>query len=173
MFLEVQFLCNWYFPGDVLMKELACMLIHVRKIFSCRMSFKMMSWMCLANCWEGTLNNFQNATFEKITIIVREVVLIQVSFLTTGSKQTKNNEHTEYHDISIPFKSQIHSKQGSHIFFCLDMDFTIISPCLDRAKVFTVNYYLTNLVNVQRLHENGFCTFLQKNVLLFSCCSTF
>ena len=45
-----------------------------------------------------------------------EVVLIQVSFLTVGSKQ-KNNKHAEYHDIFIPFKGQIYLKQGSHVSF--------------------------------------------------------
>ena len=34
------------------------------------------------------------------------------------------------------------------------MDFSIIFPCLGKAKVSTANSNLTNLDNVQRLHEN-------------------
>ena len=34
------------------------------------------------------------------------------------------------------------------------MDFSIIFPCLGKAKVSTTNSNLTNLDNVQRLHEN-------------------
>ena len=39
----------------VLMNELACTLIHVRKIFNCRMCLKMLLLMLFRNCWEETL----------------------------------------------------------------------------------------------------------------------
>ena len=35
---------------QVLMNELACILIHVRKIFNCRMSFKMLLSMLFRKC---------------------------------------------------------------------------------------------------------------------------
>ena len=38
-----------------------------------------------------------------------EVVLIQVSFLTVGSKQQKNN-HTNYQGVFISLKNQVNSK---------------------------------------------------------------
>ena len=62
-----------------------------------------------------------------------EVVLIQVSFLTVSSKQKNKNEHTEYHDIFISFKSHVYSKDGSLI---LVTEFSIISSCLGEGKVF-------------------------------------
>ena len=45
-----------------------------------------------------------------------EIVLIQVFFLTVGSKQ-KNNKNAEYLGTFIPFESQLYSKSGSFIFF--------------------------------------------------------
>ena len=47
-----------------------------------------------------------------------EVVLIQVSFVTIGSRQKKKNKNdiTEYHGIFISFKIRIYSKHGSPIF---------------------------------------------------------
>ena len=42
-----------------------------------------------------------------------EVVRIQVSFPAVRSN--KKDEHAESHDIFIPFKDKIYSKQGSHI----------------------------------------------------------
>ena len=57
---------------------------------------------------------------QKISLTVTEVVLIQVSFLTVGSKQKNKTELVEYHGIFITFKSQVYSKQGSPFFSCLD-----------------------------------------------------
>ena len=76
---------------EVLMKDLAHKLIHVRKIFNCSV-FKMLFSMCFViiekerwtQLWSS---NFKNVTFEKITITVAQVVLIQVSSLNVGSKQ--------------------------------------------------------------------------------------
>ena len=39
----------------VLMKELACILIHVRKIFNCRVYFKILLLNVSRNCSEETL----------------------------------------------------------------------------------------------------------------------
>ena len=66
---------------------------------------------------------------------MREVVLIQVSFLQLALKKNNNNKHAEYHDSFIPFKGQIYSKQGSHIslLFCT-WTFSIILSCLGEAK---------------------------------------
>ena len=79
------------------------------------------------------LSNFQNVTFKKITITVMEVVLMASS----------------YHS-----KLDLLKTRESHFSFVWHMNFSIISSCLDRAKVFTVNSNRTNLVDVQRLHEN-------------------
>ena len=51
----------------------------------------------------------------KITITVTEVVLIQVPFLLLILNKNDNDEHVESHDIFIPFKDRIYSKQGNHI----------------------------------------------------------
>ena len=53
----------------------------------------------------------------KITITVTEVVLIQVPFLLLILNKNDNDEHVESHDIFIPFKDRIYSKQGSHISY--------------------------------------------------------
>ena len=79
---------------QVLMKELVGILVRVCKIFNCRVSIKMMLSMCLViiekELWRWLWSsNFQNSTFEKITITVVEVALIQVSFPKVGSKQKK------------------------------------------------------------------------------------
>ena len=42
----------------VLINELACILIHVRRIFICKMSFKILLLMLLRNCREETLTEF-------------------------------------------------------------------------------------------------------------------
>ena len=94
---------------------------------------------------------------KKNTLTVTEVVRIQVSFLTVGSKNN-NNKHAEYHAIFIAFKGQIYSKQGSHVSLlfgtCSTTSANIIFPCLGEAKVSTVNSDLTNFVDAQRKHEN-------------------
>ena len=54
-------------------------------------------------------------TFKKVTILMTEVILIQLlSYRTVGSKQ--KNEKTEYLDIFISLSSQLYSKQGVSIF---------------------------------------------------------
>ena len=61
-------------------------------------------------------SNFQNCTFEVLTITVMEIVLIQMFFFTVGAKQKNENENTEYHGTFTPFKSQFYSKPRSSIF---------------------------------------------------------
>ena len=96
-------------------------------------------------------SNFQNSTFEIITITVTEIVLIQMFFFTIDSKQKNKNENTEYHGTFI----QVYSKPRSSIFFfAWVMEFSIISSCLGIVKVFPIILPF-NLVDVQRLHEKG------------------
>ena len=59
-------------------------------------------------------SNFQNGTFEIITITMTKIVLIQVFFFTVASKH--KNENMEYHGTFISFKSQLYSKPGSPVF---------------------------------------------------------
>ena len=56
------------------------------------------------NCCESTLNIAVNGTFEKITIMVTDVVLIH-SFSYRWFQTKNENENTEYHGIFISFKS--------------------------------------------------------------------
>ena len=53
-----------------------------------------------------------------------------------ASKPISKNEYTEYHGISIPFKSQDYG--------CLDYE------DFGKGKVFSKNSNLSNLVNIQR-----------------------
>ena len=80
-----------------------------------------------------------------------EVVLIQVSFLTVSSKQKNKNEHTEYHDIFISFKSHVYSKDGSPI---CSQNLVLYLCVWVKVKFFYDNSNLTNLVDIQSLHEN-------------------
>ena len=100
--------------------------IHVHKIFNCRVSFKMLLLMCLT-------------TVDKVS---------KCPFLTLVLNKKNKNKLTGYYDIFIPFKSWVSSRHGNFIFLL----FSIISP---KANFFPDNSNLTNLVYVQRLHENG------------------
>ena len=60
-------------------------------------------------------SNFQNSTFEIITITVTEIVLIQIFFFTIGSKQKNKTENTEY--MAPSCKST--QSQKVPFFFCL------------------------------------------------------
>ena len=76
---------------EVLMKDLARMLIHVRKIqnckylsrYCCQCASLLLNWNC-ALCDQV---NLRISLAEKTTRAVGKVILIQVSFLTFGSKQ--------------------------------------------------------------------------------------
>ena len=71
------------------MKDLARMLIHVRKMENCRVSFKMQLSMRFVIAKKGLdfEHSCDQVTFrmplsKKITITVTEVILLQVSFFT-------------------------------------------------------------------------------------------
>ena len=74
---------------------------------------------------------------KKITIAATEVVLVQLFSYNVVSEKNFKNENVEYHDISILFESPLYSKRGSPIFSCV-MEFSIISSCLDKVKVFPI-----------------------------------
>ena len=100
-------------------KELTCISIHVCKIFKCKVSFN----IAPGHCWELwkqlISSNFQNGTFEIMTITETKFVLIQVfflPFLLNNNKKIYKNEKTEYHGTFRPFKNQLHLKPGSPIF---------------------------------------------------------
>ena len=89
---------------QTLMKKLASIFVHVRKIFNCKVSFK-----CRCQCISPLLRrnfenswDFQNGSFGKITITLAEVALIQESFPNVVSKQkikmnTRNTMVSSYH----------------------------------------------------------------------------
>ena len=67
------------------------LLIHVRKLFNCRVSVRILFSMCqfLRKNFEYSCDQvtFKMPLSNKITLTVTEVVLIQGFFLTNGSKQ--------------------------------------------------------------------------------------
>ena len=68
------------------------------------------------------------------------------------SKKSK----TKYHGIFIPFKREAYSKHGSIIFLLFGSWSLILYLCVwVKTKFFSDNFKLTNLVDVQRLHQNG------------------
>ena len=76
----------------VLIKDSARMLIHVRELFNCRVSFKMLLPMFLVNFEKMFEQSCDQVTFRmlrsnKITKTVTKVVLNQASLFTVGSKQ--------------------------------------------------------------------------------------
>ena len=105
---------------EVLIKDSARMLIHVRESFNCRVSFKMLLPMFLVNFEKKFKQSCDQVTFRmlrsnKITKTVTKVVLNQASLFTLVLNKNDNNEHLELHEIVIPLKDEIYSKQGSHI----------------------------------------------------------
>ena len=128
--------------SQVLMKQLTCTLIHVRKIFNCRVSFKMLLSMCLM-IFEKELrtyhwpSNFQNGTFEKLPQEWRTSFSFKRTFLPLVLRKKNKNENTEYHSIFIPFKSQVYKTRQSY--------FSLVRV---KPKFFQSN--LTNLADVQR-----------------------
>ena len=105
----------------------AHILIHFRKTFNCKISRK----CCCQYTLQLVRNNFENI-FKKTTIRATEVVLIQVLFLTVGSKPKNKNENTKYHNM----KWKVH--------FSL--------ACLGKIKVFSMTLTQAILVDVQCLH---------------------
>ena len=97
------------------------MLIHVPKIFNCKVSFKChFNVLVIAENFEQLMSsNFQNCNFKIITITVTEIGFIQVFFFYRCSKQKIkiwNTIKTEYLGTLIPVKSQLYSEPGSSIF---------------------------------------------------------
>ena len=86
---------------------------------------------------------------------VTEVVLIlQVSFLTVGSKQkiTINTQNTML--SSDHSKARSTKNKGVMFFFCLGHGLSYYFPMFSEAKVTTVNSELTKFIDVQCSHEN-------------------
>ena len=86
---------------------------------------------------------------------VTAVVLIEMSFLTSGAKRKNKNENTDYHSIFILFESKFCSRQRSPNFLLFGSWISVLfmSSCLGKVKVF----FQSNLIildDVQRLHEN-------------------
>ena len=98
---------------NLLKKELPPMLIHVCKIFNCKVSFK-----CRCRCASWLLRkNFEHSCdqelseWQKITITVTEVVFMQLFSLTIGSKQkikmkTRNAMEPSYHSKVRPSQNK-------------------------------------------------------------------
>ena len=104
------FFVSWYISK----KELIRVLIHVCKIFNWIGIFQMSFSMFLVII--ETPSNFQNGTFEIITITIKKIILIQVFFLPLLLNKKNKNEKAEYHATFILFKNQLYSKPGSLIF---------------------------------------------------------
>ena len=94
------------------------MLTHYIKIFNyksmCLVDVEKEPWTYLI------ISNYQNSTFEIVTITLMEIVSMQVFFFIVGSKWKNKNENTKYHGRFISFKSHLYSKPESSIFLFLD-----------------------------------------------------
>ena len=109
---------------QVLMKELAHMLTLVLKIFSYRVSFKMLFSMYLAlvekELWTYLwLSKFHICTFKNKNhnndgSRAHRSILFYQCFWT--KKKKKWIHYTEFQGIFISFKSQVYSRQGRSIF---------------------------------------------------------
>ena len=103
----------------ILIKESALILIHVRKIFNCRVSFKMLLLMYFGivekKLQHSCVQETSGLAFpKKIPKQWQKLFSSKYHFLTL--LRNKRNECTEYHGTSIPFKSQFYSKYGSPTF---------------------------------------------------------
>ena len=138
------FCCNWSFSRylhrllfhnvyQVLIK--LYLIIHVN-FFNFRKSLKKLLSRSLVVAEKELLtqpwrSKFQKGFFEKITISLKEVVLIEVHLLRDDSKQKKIKINTRN-----TITSSNHSKVRSHFSFVWVMEFSIISPYLGASKVF-------------------------------------
>ena len=144
---------------EVLMKDLARMLIQARKIKNYSLSFKMMLSICLVflekilwtKLWSS---NFQNATFEKSyhssdgNLSHQSVLSYRWFQIKIIAINTRNTMTSSYH-------SKVRSTQNKGVKFLFGTwTFGVIFSCLGEAKVSTINSDLRNFVDVQRLHEN-------------------
>ena len=98
------------------------------------------------NCSRRTLKivqiDFQNDTFEKKPIIATEVVLIQLlSYNVSKQKikmKTRNTMAPSYHSkVTSTQKTLLYSRE-SHFSLVWVMEFSIISSCLGKVKVFPI-----------------------------------
>ena len=94
----------------VLLKNLARMLIYVRKIFNFKVFFKMLLPMCLSSSLRRNFEHscdqviFRVPFWEKITVTVAEVVFSQVfcpllSFLEEAKVSTVNSDLTNFVNV--------------------------------------------------------------------------
>ena len=158
------------------MKELERILIHASKIFNCVLPLKKLLLMCLVTVekkpWIYSWSrNFQTNTFEKITITVTEVCLIQVSFDTVCSKQkSKKKTHGILGNLHSIQKSGVHKiwkflfslasvMEFSNIYLWVSAKPVDTGRKLNLRKTFrrhpasSDNSKLTKLVDFQHLHE--------------------
>ena len=120
------------------------MLIHVPKIFNCKVSFKChFNVLVIAENFEQLMSsNFQNCNFKIITITVTEIGFIQVFFFYRCSKQ--KNKNLEYHKNGVPW--HVNTSQKSALFRTRELyfslvwvvEFSIISSRLGKVKVFPI-----------------------------------
>ena len=99
------------------------------------------------NCWERTFNIVVISTLgmtlsKKITITTTEVFLIQLFSYNVVSRQkikmkTQNTMAPSYHSKVISTQSK-----GPHVSLIWIVEFSIISSCLAKAKVFFDNFNL-------------------------------
>ena len=138
----------------VLIKELACILIHVHKIFNYTVFFRVLLLMYLVIVEKKLYHSCDQETFgialsKKLPKLWRKSLPSKYPFLTLLLNKKNKNEYAEYHGISIPFKRKVHSKQ-SLFSLVWAMELGIISTCFGKGKFFSKNSNLTNLVKIQR-----------------------
>ena len=179
-YCSLAFCATDLFPGNFIdfrfmtftefwMKNLAPILIHVSKIFNCRVNYSIFQNALVNvphNCWEWILNVAVIKQLpkyhckKKITMIMIKVILIQTKcpFLPLVLNENNNNEHTECHGIFMPFKGEICSKK------------IIISSCLNEAKVSTVNSDLQISLTFNECMKtlNELCVFTEFSYTLFT-----
>ena len=97
--------------------------------------------------------NFRMALLKKLPKQWWKLFSSKCTFLPlVWSKKSK----TKYHGIFIPFKREAYSKHGSIIFLLFGSWSLILYLCVwVKTKFFSDNFKLTNLVDVQRLYQNG------------------
>ena len=152
----------------VLMNELERMLIDHLNFLDFWVFFKMLLTVCPVivdkELWTWLWSsNFQNSTFQKITITVTDVDHMQVYFMAFGSKQKIKKIHN-----TVP--SSYLLKTG--LLKTSESRFALVS-----VQGFSVNYSRATSVDVQCLHKNGKRVICISNgdYTLFkerSCCST-
>ena len=113
----------------------APVLLHVRKIFNCKVSFKFRcqgaSQLLRKNFEHSCDQLFLEWHFRKKIYHNSNGFRSHPLFLSYCYFSTKNkNESTEYHDTFISFKSHLHLKQESPSFLLFSHGVWYVSPCL-------------------------------------------